>query len=144
MDLNTFLTQLEALEKQAIVIAKKCYIFRASSAYNCQHITSLINYLRSNQNIQLEPTYSQTFAEILTIVEDFIGFLGDLSEDKWLNTLMQWNDDKMLSFTEVFPQRLEESVSRLGINTAEAIPTTNEQKNCEQKIRPFQDKEEFA
>ena len=133
MDLNTFLTQLEALEKQAIVIAKKCYIFRASSAYNCQHITSLINYLRSNQNIQLEPTYSQTFAEVLTIVEDFIGFLGDLSEDKWLNTLMQWNDDKMLSFTEVFPQRLEESVSRLGINTAEAIPTTNEQKIVNKK-----------
>ena len=142
MDIDSFKNALSTLSHEAVLNAKKCVIFKASSAYNCQHINALITYLNKIAPSELKVTNPDAFSHVLTTIQNYVNSLENFNNENWFNSIMKWNEQQIESVPKIFHQTFKNTVQELGINPDEAIPITEEQyeinnKSDFKKIRQY-------
>lgn len=129
---------LEDVVNKATTLAKECYIFRASSAFNCQYMQKFLDYLKTNK-VETQPNYTEALRQIIKIIEDYIKSLEEYSKDKWLNYILyntrNYNNDKsntIETLQEVFLMKFLDSVKILTKNSL-TIPVDPQQQAYNKK-----------
>ena len=142
MDIDSFKNALRTLSQDAVKNAKKCVIFKASSAYNCHHISDLISFLDKISPQDLKITNPDAFNHVLTTIQNYVNSLENFNSENWFNSIMKWNEQQIESVPKIFHQTFKNTVQELGINPDDAIPIKEEQyeinnKSDFKKIRQY-------
>lgn len=102
-------------------LSKEVLVYRSSVALTAQEIQSMINVISSTDLSVQSDAHLQAMSQILEVIRKYKGLLGHLSQDRWLQSALNWPVQYFHRYLDGMITQLKDFLPLMGIDSSKVL-----------------------